>query len=90
MACFSDISYANWSYQILITINNASESTPVSLGCYSAMNSSEQLYQFYKAFQAIGAPRETLDQNCFVQLTDAGQMNALNDAIAAALTPPVL
>lgn len=90
MACFSDLPYANWSYQILITINEASDSTPVSLGCFSAMNSSEQLYQFYKAFQAIGVQRDVLDQNCFVQLTDAQQASALNDAIAAALTPPIL
>lgn len=87
MACFSDTNYANWSYQFLITINEASDSTPVSLGCFSEMNKSEQLYQFYKAFQAIGAERETLDQNCFVQLTDVGQMTALNDAISAALNP---
>lgn len=87
MSCFSDTPFANWSYQILITLNNASESTPVSIGCYSAMNDSEKMYQFYKAFQSIGAERETLDQNCFVQLTDAQQWNALNEAIAFALTP---
>jgi hypothetical protein len=87
MACFSDTSYANWSYQILVTLNNASGSTPVSLGCYSAMNLSEQLYQFYKAFQSIGEPRETLEQNCFVQLTDSQQWKTLNSAIELALTP---
>jgi hypothetical protein len=87
MACFSDTPYTNWGYQILITLNNASESTPVSLGCYSQMNDSGKLYQFYKAFQSIGVERESISQNCFEQLTDAQQWNALNEAIASALTP---
>jgi hypothetical protein len=87
MSCFSDTPFANWSYQFLITLNNASESTPVSIGCYSEMNDSGKLYQFYKAFQSIGTERESLSQNCFEQLTDAQQWNALNEAIASALTP---
>ena len=87
MACFSDTPYANWSYQLLITLNNVSESTPVALGCYSAMNSSEQMYQFYLAFRNIAARGELLSQNCFVQLTEAQQWEALNDAIELAFTP---
>lgn len=87
MACFSDTPYANWSYQLLITLNNVSENTPVALGCYAAMNSSEQMYQFYLAFRKIAEEAE-IPLNCFVQLTDAQQWDALNDAIAAAFAPP--
>jgi hypothetical protein len=89
MACFSDTPYANWSYQLLITLNNAvvEGEGPVSLGCYAAMNSSEQAYQFYKVLNQLANNAEFLTQNCFVQLTDAQQWEALNDAIADALAP---
>jgi uncharacterized protein (DUF1778 family) len=85
MACFSDLPYANWSYQLLITLNNAvvEGEGPVSLGCYAAMNSSEQAYQFYKVLnQLMRTAQSILTQNCFVQLTDAQQWGALNDALA--------
>lgn len=51
------------------------------------MNSSEQMYQFYLAFRKIAEEAE-IPLNCFVQLTDAQQWDALNDAIAAAFAPP--
>jgi len=90
MACFTDTPYANWSYNLLITLNNVvvEGEGPVSLGCYSAMNSSEQMYQFYKVLNEIAGTEEFLTQNCYVQLTDAQQWDALNDAIALAFTPP--
>jgi hypothetical protein len=88
MACFSDTNYANWSYQILITLNNVSESTPISLGCFSVMNPVEQMYQFYLAFRNIADRGELLSQNCFMSLTDAKQWEALNAAIELAFTPP--
>jgi hypothetical protein len=90
MACFSDTPYANWSYQLLITLNNAvvEGEGPVSLGCYAAMNSSEQAYQFYKVLNQLINSEDYLTQNCFVQLTDAQQWGALNDALESFLTPP--
>ena len=90
MACFNDIPYNDWTYPILVTIATAAGIEPVSFGCYDRMTSANRLYQFYAAFNAIGAPRESITENCFVQLTDSFQMQYLNDAIEAALTPPVL
>ena len=90
MACFSDTPYANWSYQLLVTLNNAvvEGEGAISLGCYSEMNSSGQMYQFYKVLNQIAGNSEYLSQSCYEQLTDAQQWDSLNNAIALAFTPP--
>jgi hypothetical protein len=90
MACFTDTPYANWSYNLLITLNNAivEGEGPVTLGCYAAMNPAEQMYQFYKALKQLSGQSEFFTQNCFVQLTEPQQWDALNIALTEALTPP--
>jgi hypothetical protein len=91
MACFTDAPYANWSYQLLLTLSNSIaplDPPLVSIGCYSQMNQSEQLYQFYRVLSLISNDTDFLYQNCFVQLTDAQQWDALNDAVAAVFAPP--
>lgn len=91
MACFTDTPYANWTYNILLTIaSKVGESgvSVVSLGCYSEMNSSEQLYQFYDVLNQYADNENYLSQNCFVQLTEPQQWDQLNDVIDEVLTPP--
>jgi hypothetical protein len=90
MACFNDTPYNSWPYQILRTVAAAADIEPVGFGCFDAMPDVNRLYQFYAAFNAIGAPRETITENCFVQMTEDMQMQYLNGAIAGALTPPIL
>ena len=90
MACFTDLPYANWSYQLLLTLNSfVPDAEPVSLGCFSASNTSDQLYQFYKVLHQIVGTEEYLTQNCFVQLTEPQQWDQLNDVFAL-LFPPVI
>jgi hypothetical protein len=87
MACFTDLSYADRSYQFVKTLATAASITPVSLGCYSEMNSSGKLYQFYIAFAKIAGIASPVTQNCFEQQTEDAQMNLVNEAIASAFTP---
>lgn len=90
MACFTDTPYANWSYQLLLTLNSfVPDSTPVSLGCFAASNSSEQIYQFYKVLHQIAGTEEYLTQNCFVQLTEPQQWGQLNDVLALLFAPVI-
>ena len=84
MACFTDLSYADRSYQFVITLANAAGITPVGLGCYSAMNNSGKLYQFYIALADIAGTESPVTQNCFEQLTEDAQMNLVNDVLASA------
>jgi hypothetical protein len=87
MACFTDIPYRDRTYPFLVTIATAAELTPVSFGCYDAMNDAHRLYQFYIAFATLGGIEEPMTENCFVQITEADQYNHVNEALAAALTP---
>jgi hypothetical protein len=88
MACFTDTPPANWTYNILLTISGlVSGYTPVTLGCYSAMNSSEQAYQFYQALNEYLGNTGYITQQCFVQLTEPQQWEQLNDIIAEVLAP---
>jgi hypothetical protein len=83
MACFTDLPYSDWSYQFLISLYNQYSETlsdPVSIGCYSEMNQSEKMYQFYEAFKLIIGSTDYLSQNCFVQLTEPQQWDALDSA----------
>jgi len=84
MACFTDLSYADRSYQFVLTLANAAGITPVGLGCYSAMNDSGKLYQFYISLATIAGLESTVTQNCFEQLTEDAQMNLTNEALASA------
>lgn len=84
MACFTDLSYADRSYQFVLTLANAAGITPVGLGCYSAMNDSGKLYQFYISLATIAELESTVTQNCFEQLTEDAQMNLTNEALASA------
>ena len=84
MACFTDLSYADRSYQFVLTLANAAGITPVSLGCYSEMNASGKLYQFYIALADIAGTESPVTQNCFEQLTEDAQMNLVNDVLASA------
>ena len=91
MACFTDTPPANWTYNILLTMASFVEGyTPVTLGCYAAMNSSEQLYQFYQVLKELDGDETYLSQNCFVQLTEPQQWEELNQVIEDFLTPPPL
>ena len=90
MACFTDIPYRDRTYPFLVTIATAAGLTPVSFGCYDAMNDAHRLYQFYVAFATIGGVQAQMTENCFVQLTESDQYNHVNEAIAAALTPQVV
>ena len=87
MACFTDLSYADRSYQFVRTLATAAGITPVGLGCYSEMSNAGKLYQFYIALATLGSAESTLSQNCFEQLTEDAQWNLVNDQLAAALTP---
>ena len=89
MACFTDLSYADRPYQFVRTLASAAEITPVSLGCFSEMNDSGKLYQFYIALATIGSIESPLSQNCFEQLTEDAQWNLTNEALAAAFAPPL-
>lgn len=90
MACFTDLPYRDRTYPFLTTIATAAGIEPVSFGCYDAMNDSHRLYQFYIAFATIGNVEEPVTENCFVQLTEPEQYNQVNEALEAALTPPVI
>jgi hypothetical protein len=84
MACFTDLRYADRSYQFVITLANAAGINPVGLGCYSAMNDSGKLYQFYISLATIAGYESPVTQNCFEQLTEDAQMNLTNEALASA------
>ena len=83
MACFTDLRYADRSYQFVITLANAAGITPVGLGCYSTMNDSGKLYQFYISLATIAGVVSPVTQNCFEQLTEDAQMNLTNEARAS-------
>jgi len=87
MACFTDLRYADRSYQLVITLANADGITPVGLECYSAMNDSGKLYQFYISLATIAGVESPVTQNCFEQLTEDAQMNLTNEALASAFAP---
>ncbi len=87
MACFTDLSYADRSYQFVITLANAAGITPVGLGCYSAMNNSGKLYQFYISLATIAGVASPVTQNCFEQQTEDAQMNLVNEVLASAFAP---
>jgi hypothetical protein len=87
MACFTDIPYRDRTYPFLLTISGIAGITPVSFGCYDAMNDAHRLYQFYIALATIGGVVEPMTENCFVQITESDQYNHVNAALAAALTP---
>lgn len=87
MACFTDLSYADRSYQFVLTLANAAGITPVGLGCYSAMNNSGKLYQFYIALATIAGVASPVTQNCFEQQTEDAQMNLVNEVLASAFAP---
>ena len=89
MACFTDLRYPDRSYQFVRTLSTAVGITPVSLGCYSEMNTSGKLYQFYIALADIAGVESPVTQNCFEQLTEDAQMNLTNEALASAFTPPL-
>lgn len=89
MACFTDLSYADRSYQFVLTLSSAAGITPVSLGCYSEMNDSGKLYQFYITLATIAGVESPVTQNCFEQLTEDAQMNLVNEVLASAFTPPL-
>ena len=84
MACFTDLSYADRSYQFVRTLANAAGITPVSLGCYSEMSDAGKLYQFYIALADIAGYESPVTQNCFEQLTEDAQLNLVNEALASA------
>lgn len=85
MACFTDLSYADRSYQFVLTLANAAGISPVGLGCYSAMNNSGKLYQFYITLATISGVASPVTQNCFEQKTEDAQMNLVNEVLASAL-----
>ena len=87
MACFTDLSYADRSYQFVLTLANAAGISPVGLGCYSAMNNSGKLYQFYIALATIAGVASPVTQNCFEQQTEDAQMNLVNEVLASAFAP---
>ena len=87
MACFTDLSYADRSYQFVLTLANAAGISPVGLGCYSAMNSSGKLYQFYIALATIAGVASPVTQNCFEQQTEDAQMNLVNEVLSSAFAP---
>ena len=87
MACFTDKPYADWSYQFLSTLNDVTESTPISLGCYATMSDSQKRYQFYKALAEIANVESPLTGICFEELTEDAQWNLLNETLAASYTP---
>ena len=87
MACFTDLRYADRSYQFVITLANAAGITPVGLGCYSAMNDSGKLYQFYITLATIAGVESPVTQNCFEQLTEDAQWNLTNEVLADAFAP---
>ena len=87
MACFTDLRYADRSYQFVITLANAAGITPVGLGCYSAMNDSGKLYQFYISLATIAGVESPVTQNCFEQQTEDAQMNLVNEVLASAFAP---
>jgi hypothetical protein len=87
MACFTDLSYADRSYQFVRTLSTAAGITPVSLGCYSEMNASGKLYQFYIALADIAGVESPVTQNCFEQLTEDAQWNLTNEVLADAFAP---
>ena len=87
MACFTDLRYADRSYQFVITLANAAGINPVGLGCYSTMNDSGKLYQFYISLATIAGVESPVTQNCFEQLTEDAQMNLTNEALASAFAP---
>lgn len=90
MACFTDTPPANWSYNLLLSLSEFVEGyTPITLGCYSTLNSSEQMYQFYEVLKNIEGAESYLSQNCFVQLTEPQQWEQINDVIPF-LFPPVI
>jgi len=87
MACFTDLSYADRSYQFVRTLSTAAGITPVSLGCYSEMNDAGKLYQFYIALAEYAGVASPVTQNCFEQLTEDAQLNLVNEALASAFAP---
>lgn len=87
MACFTDLRYADRSYQFVITLANAAGINPVGLGCYSTMNDSGKLYQFYISLATIAGVESPVTQNCFEQLTEDAQMNLTNEVLASAFAP---
>ena len=90
MACFTDTPPANWTYNILRTLASFVEGySPITLGCYAQMNSSEQAYQFYQVLKELDGAETYLSQNCFVQLTEPQQWDQINQAIENFLTPPL-
>lgn len=89
MACFTDLSYADRSYQFVLTLANAAGITPVSLGCYSEMSDAGKLYQFYISLATIAGVESPVTQNCFEQLTEDAQLNLVNEVLASAFTPPL-
>lgn len=91
MACFTDLPYADWSYQILRTIANAvpeGQGVLVSRGCYSEMNESGQRYQFYINLALLAGVESPKTQNCFEQSTEVAQWDLINTVLADYLTPP--
>lgn len=87
MACFTDLSYADRSYQFVLTLANAAGIDPVGLGCYSEMNDAGKLYQFYISLATIAGYESTVTQNCFEQQTEDSQLNLVNEALASAFAP---
>ena len=90
MACFTDLNYADRSYQLLRTLATISETNPIALGCYAEMNDSGKMFQFYSKLALIAGYEDALNQNCFEQLTEDAQWNLLNEALLDAFTPPPL
>jgi hypothetical protein len=89
MACFTDLPYANWSYQLLRTLYAAAgeNAVKVSLGCYQAMPPANQMYQFYVNLHYIGGSIEPISENCFVQMTEDMQWYHLNEALEYSYNP---
>ncbi len=93
MACFTDLPYADWSYEILRTIANAvpeGGGVLISRGCYSELNDSGKLYQFYINLAILAGVENPKTQNCFEQSTEATQWDLVNTVLEDYLTPPII